>query len=181
MGRTGSQLITNNLGKHFRRPVFHTHNPLVEIQKDQLTVISKRKKDFDIVISIIVGRRTGEFVNYTSKDIEPFSVSHFEFAETFWHVQCHTHTIESRFPTAIIVEFESLITDSKYLFSFFGIDKHTDYKSSSKSPYNNKTLIENYDECKVWYDQLAGQTPTRPQLDMFVQTMRKNWVEPLPH
>lgn len=158
--RTGSMLVWHNLNWHvkFKLPIVHTHNALVDVADDQMVVISRRQNNFDTIVSILVGQRTKEFVKYTGKNISSFFVSKDEFEKTFWFVECHQQLTQTRFTEAVIVEFEPLINDSLYLFGLFGIAKETDYRFLQKSPYRACDLIENYVECKSWFNQLKEET-----------------------
>lgn len=171
-GRTGSQLIKHNLQRYYKCAVEHTHNPLVEPRTNQLVIISKRLNDFNSIVSTIIGRRTNEFVTYTSKEIEPFAVSKEEFESTFWFVLCHQTVTHQRFPSAIVVHFEPLIANHQYLFSLFGVDSHTNFDVPKKSPYSAQHLIRNYEECKLWFDQLSQQSVDQTLLDTFIQTIK---------
>ena len=178
VSRTGSVLITQNLAKHFDCAILHTHNPLIRVNQNQLVILSLRKKTLDTIVSMILASRTKETIEYSNQAIEPFYVGYDEFETKFWHVQCFQQTVKNRFPEALIVEYEPLMADSKYLFSFFGIDKETSYNLTNRSPYSNKALIENYSECETWFDQLQSQTITQLMLDDFAESMKINWVDP---
>lgn len=169
-GRTGSQLVKCNLQGHFECLTIQTHNPLIQSNTDQLVVISKRFDDFNTIASTIIGRRTNEFVSYTLKHIEPFFVTKDEFESTFWFVRCHQAVSQKRFPSAAVVYYEPLISDSKYLFSLFGLDKSTDL-NFPKSPYSAQQLISNYEELKSWFAQLCTQSVTETLLDSFIQSI----------
>lgn len=170
-GRTGSQLILKNLSSYFGIPSIHSHNPLIEVPQQSLVIASLRRNDFDTIVSIILGRRTNEFVLYTNKQIREFEVPKEEFESCFWFVKCNQWAINHSFPSAVIVVFENLVNDSKYLFGLFGINKHTDYSVIPKSPYVASKLIKNYGQCQQWFDFLLSQTLTEDLKQSFVASM----------
>lgn len=172
VGRTGSMLVKGNLQRYFKCAVDHTHNPLVEPSTNQLVIVSKRLNDFDSIVSTIIGRRTNEFITYSSKKIEPFAVSKKELESTFWYVLCHQTVTHQRFPSAIVVHYEPLIANPKYLFSLFGVDSQTSFNWPKKSPYSAQHLILNYEECKLWFDQLRLQSVDQTLLDNFIQSVQ---------
>lgn len=171
--RTGSQLVAYNLRRHFKLPVIHTHNALIDVAADQMVVISRRQNNFDTVVSNLVGQRTKEFVKYTGKNIGSFFVSKDEFTQTFWYVVCHQHMTQTRFTEAVTVDFEPLINDSHYFFGLFGIVKETDYRFPKKSPYRACDLIENYVECKSWFNQLKEETLSQTMMDSFISVHKQ--------
>ena len=165
-------LIKGNLASHFECPVDHSHDPLVEANTDQLVVISKRFNDFNTIVSTIIGYRSNEFVTYTMKEIKPFVVSKKELESTFWYVRCHQAVTQKRFPSSVIVYFEPLIDNPKYLFSLFGVDTQTSFSFPKKSPYSAQQLIINYEELKPWFDQLCTQSVTETLLTNFIQSIQ---------
>jgi len=172
VSRTGSQLIHHNLAQHFRRPVTSTHDALTEAQDNQLIVLSRRQNTFGTIKSLLVNRRTNEYVNYTNKEHETFDVSQNEFNETYWHVKCHEQITQKRFPSAVVVDFEYLIADDRYLFSLFGVDKQTNYALAKKSPYAAEKLINNYSQLSSWFETVSTQPLTQVALDNFVEMAR---------
>ncbi len=165
-------LIKGNLASHFKCSVDHSHDPLVEATTDQLVVISKRFNDFDTIASTIIGYRSNEFVTYTMKEIEPFVVSKKELESTFWYVRCHQAVTQKRFDSAVIVYFEPMVDNPKYLFSLFGVDTKTSFGFPRKSPYSAQQLIINYEELKLWFDQLCTQSVTETLLTSFIQSIK---------
>jgi hypothetical protein len=145
---------------------------MIESTTDQLVVISKRFDDFNTIASTIIGRRTNEFVSYTLKHVKPFFVTKDEFESTFWYVRCHQAISQKRFPSAAVAYYEPLIADSTYLFSLFGLDKSTDFDFSKKSPYSAHQLISNYEDLKLWFDQLCTQSVTDTLLTNFIQSIQ---------
>ena len=142
-GRTGSKLIERNLIDHFSSlhrswqnkklfdsGIVHCHNPLyVPPNKNFICIISTRRNEFDAILSMITTKQTKEFATYTNKTIEPFEVSETEFKSMFYYYTCFYEIINrSFFDSVVEMEYESLISNPKYLFSKLGIDHVTNYK-----------------------------------------------------
>lgn len=171
-GRTGSQLIVNNIRNHFNIPVIHTHNPLLEIvEGDAIAFVSYRHNVFESIASILLGKRTNEYTSYTTKSVEKFTVSRAEFEDCFWFYKCFYQSInQDKFEKVIDVWFEDLINDPKYLFNLLGIDHATDY-NFPKSPRNYYELISNIDQCLTWYNELKDLTVSNTMLELFKKTI----------
>jgi len=152
-GRTGSCLIVENLRRHFK-DVHHTHDPLyIPADDDSICVISKRKNDFLAMISAQVGVKTNEYLTYTNKDVEPFNIDVKDFTNFYLHYNAIYTQIKTEYYKKIIeIYYEDLLDDPRHLFSLFGIDALTDYKLTSKCPYNYEKLVLNFKELKDLYN-----------------------------
>lgn len=177
-GRTGSQLIFRNLVSRFKTVgrddfnndfnygVVSTHNPLyLPPTDDFICIISKRKNLFNEIISSLTAKRTNEFVQYSNKEINLFSISDIEFKNTFLFHKAYYEIINKNyFKKVLEINYEDLINDPKYLFSLFGLPYLTEY--DLKSPYDYYKLVENMNELKNIYD-LLEQTPiTQREIDV---------------
>jgi hypothetical protein len=179
-GRTGSKLIERNLIDHFSSlhrswqnkklfdsGIVHCHNPLyVPPNKNFICIISTRRNEFDAILSMITTKQTKEFATYTNKTIEPFEVSETEFKSMFYYYTCFYEIINrSFFDSVVEMEYESLISNPKYLFSKLGIDQVTNYKKIKKSPYDYHSLITNVNELKKLYLEMKSTPLTQEDIN----------------
>jgi hypothetical protein len=171
-GRTGSQLIVNNIQTCFNISVTHTHNPLLEVvNNDTIAFVSRRRNVFESVASTLLGKRSNEYTSYTTKSVEKFIVGRTEFEDCFWFHKCFYQLINrSKFEKVVDVWFEDLINDPKYLFNLLDMDRLTDY-NFPKSPRNYYELISNIDQCQMWYDDLKDLTASDTLLELFRKTI----------
>jgi hypothetical protein len=176
-GRTGSKLIVKNLVKHFNSSelsdksvtvesngIVHTHNPLFVPPGDNwIAIMSRRENLFEVVLSTLIGKRTNEFVTYTNKHIEPFSVDSVEFEQTYMYMKPFYELIDtSKFVRVVDIYYEPLVSDSRYFFAQFDIDADTEYPLI-KSPYNYYNLIVNVGELEQQFQELES-VPIAPDL-----------------
>lgn len=123
-GRTGSSIIRDAL------PVIGTgnatHNPVYipDDPENTIAIVSRRRDEFALAMSKIISDVTCEFTAYTKKEIAPFTVSddlfvsHWRFNRLFY-----LGLDLSKFEQTLEIYLEDMLTDPKYLFSLFGIDK----------------------------------------------------------
>jgi hypothetical protein len=189
-GRSGSHLITKNLSSYFKSPlrmhndadytygIVHSHNPLYKPPTDDFVcIINKRKNEFDAIVSMILTKRTGEFIYYTNKDIDKFSVSATEFQETYTYYKSFYHAInQSYFKQIIEIYYEDLINDKKYLFSTLGINCDTEYMIQ-KSPYDYYKLVENISELRDLYNQLELTPITLEEIETFKNNIESDLID----
>lgn len=180
-GRTGSQLILHNLIRYFKCAgrnswetnvtngcVVHSHNPLYNPPSPEfICVVSKRNDMFASILSKQIGRKTDEFVYYSNKVIEPFTVALDQFTDNYYYSKCFYKSIDyTRFKSVVEIEYESLINDPTYLFSMFDVNVKTEY-TLPKSPYKYQDLILNIEELKELYLKLEATDITTELLENF--------------
>jgi hypothetical protein len=171
-------LICRNLSEYFDKEltlenrsnpgnIVHCHNPLwMPPNKDFVCVLSKRKDLFSLIMSILIGRRSDEFSDYSNKDIQPFEISEIEFTGCFWFVKCFYHAIDiGQFKKVIEIYYEDLITEPEHLFSKFNIVGSTDYDLSKKTPYQYHDLVLNLAELAAMFQRLDQQPVTNELVD----------------
>lgn len=177
-GRTGSQLISKNLLKHFEKDsnIIHSHNPLIK-SKDAKTwaFISHRRDIFSSMISTVVGRRTNEFTQYQGKYNKRFTVDQIEFTGTYKHHKIFYDVIDkNNFAQCVDIYYEDLISDPYYLFSKLSIKKPIDLNLQVQSPYKNKELIINIDQCYTWFEQLNSQEIPQVEIDLYRNSIQQD-------
>ena len=69
---------------------------------------------------------------------------------------------------------EDLISDPYHLFAIWNIEKSTNFGLQVKSPYNNKELINNIDQCHEWFEQLSSQSIPPAQIDLYRTSIRQD-------
>jgi hypothetical protein len=157
VGRTGSQIIHNNLKRYFNNiRLNHTHNPVFvpENLNGSIAILSQRHNILETILSFFIANKTNDWWSYKNLSINPISISKQDFENRFWFTRCFYHAIDlSVYHESITVWYEDLIQDPKYFFSLFGIDAITDY-STPRSVYDYYQLVGNIDQCKNWYDEL---------------------------
>lgn len=163
VARNGQWIINSNL-KHFNLPITMTQDALIETKDNQLVVIAKSSDTFDIIIDLICSKHI--------EKVGTFSVSQDEFNEHYWHVKCHQHISQNRFPSAVVVDLHLLMTDNKYLFQLFDVDKQTNYTQVPKFTNDAETRISNYSQLSSWYNDVSSQPLTQADLDSFVEMAR---------
>jgi hypothetical protein len=165
-GRTGSTLIVKNLEKYLSKyetphlpfDVIHTHDPkFVPPTDDYVCIVSYRESSLDVSCSLYVSDKTGELIQYSGQEIEPFAVDKDEFRKTYFSIKAFYKTIDlSKFNKVIRLWYTPLMTDRTYLFKRLGISVplSTDYGRSNKSPYDYTHLITNYSELQEYEIEL---------------------------
>ena len=185
-GRTGSQLICQNLLRYFNAPlhndfddnfisgVVHTHNPMyMPPTNDFYCIISRRRNKFNAILSMLIAEKTGEYSEYSNKKINPMSIDTQKFKELWVHYTIIYKIIDDRiyrhynlifrvvdhsvFKEPIEIYYEDLIEDPTHLFSLFNVN-HKIELLTPKSPGDYYNLIDNIDELENLYHQLE-QTP----------------------
>jgi hypothetical protein len=177
-GRTGSQLIYKNLSQHYEKSasIIHSHDPLI-IPKDTKTwaFISHRRDIFSSMTSTLVGKRTNEFTQYQGKYNKRFTVDQIEFTDTYQHHKIFYEVIDkNNFSQCVDVYYEELISDPYYLFSKLDIKKPIDLALQDKSPYNNRELIINIDQCYDWFKQLSSQEITQSEIESYQNSIQQD-------
>ena len=177
-GRTGSQLIFKNLLQHFKIDgnIIHSHNPLIIPEgADSWAFISHRRDIFSSIISTLIGKRTTEYVEYHGNYNERFFVEEIEFTHAYQHHKIFYEVIEkNNFAQCIDVYYEDLILDLYYLFSKLNIKKPIDLDLQVKSPYNNKELIININQCYDWFERLNSQEITQAEIDLYRNSIQQD-------
>jgi len=177
-GRTGSQLIAKNLSHHFGKSasIIHCHDPLIMPENAETRVfVSHRRDMFSSVISTLVGKRTNEHTEYHGRYNERFTVEQLEFTHAYQHHKIFYQVIEkNNFAQCVDVYYEELISDPYYLFSKLDIKKPIDLALQAKSPYDNKQLIINIDQCHAWFEHLDSQEITQLEIDWYRNSIRQD-------
>jgi len=169
-GRTGSSLIFKNLLKHFGKNIgVHSHSPLISSTTENTwAIVSHRRDLFSAIISTLVGKRTEEYIQYQGVYNTRFSVDQVEFEATYQHYKLFYRAINRcNFNKVIDIYYEDLISDPKLLFASLGIEKTINLTLQEKSPYKNKELLINLDQCQQWFDYLESQSIPDSQLDLY--------------
>jgi len=189
-GRTGSQIICANLAQYhacarydakqqdISAGVVHSHYALWDPPDLQwIGVLSRRKNDFEAMCSYYIGDKTKEFVTYTNKSVQPFAVDYQDFERYFHHRQLFYCAVDhSKFAKTITVWYEELVSDPSHLFGQLSISKTTNLEVLSKSPYDYKKIIQNWEQMQQWYDTLARHTDyTQQDVNVWKDAARKNW------
>lgn len=164
-GRTGSHLICDNLANYFQVPVLdwldepidgsvvHCHNPcFIPKYENTIGIISKRRDLLSTLISLGIAKKTKEYTEYTNQVLEPFELNEHDFQKSYtWHKNWY-HLIDKKTYSKVIeIYYEDLINDEYHLFSKFEIIQRTTYYDT-KSPYDHKKSILNYDKIKEKFD-----------------------------
>jgi hypothetical protein len=177
-GRTGSQLILKNLSHHFKKNarIIHSHDPLIiPVTAESWVFVSHRRDIFSSIISTLVGTRTNEFTQYQGKYNKRFTVEQIEFTNAYQHHQIFYKVInKNNFAQCIDVYYEELIADPYYLFSKLDIKKPINLTLQDKSPYNNKELIINIDQCYNWFEQLNSQEITQSEIEFYQNSIQQH-------
>jgi hypothetical protein len=176
-GRTGSQIILKNLQQYFgKNNVIHTHDPLVGLTTPaKLAVISHRRDIFSAIVSTLVGKRTNEFTHYQGKYNKKFTVNQTEFESAYQHHKIFYEVIDKQnFVQCVDMYHEDVIADPDYLFSKLNIERTTNLNLQAKSPYNNRELISNIDQCCEWFDHLTAQVIPLSQIDLYRASIRRD-------
>jgi len=176
-GRTGSQIIYKNLQQHFGRDnIIHSHDPLIgPTAPARWAVISRRRDLFSAITSTLVGKRTNEFRQYTGTYNKKFSVDQLEFKNTYQHHKIFYEVIDKgNFDQCVDIYHEDLISDPYHLFAIWNVKKTTNFDLQIKSPYNNKELINNIDQCCEWFEQLSSQDIPLAQIDLYRTSIRQD-------
>ena len=174
-GRTGSHLIETNLSSYFKSPmrnwwkceyehgIVHAHNPFyIPPNNTFICIISKRKNEFSAILSLILTRTTAEFIEYTSKHIDSINISEDEFTNTYRYYKAYYQLVDTAKYDTMVLYYEDIIDDPKYLFSKFGVDKVM-VPIHQKSPYDYYKLIENVNALKILYDEYE-KTPLSSEI-----------------
>lgn len=172
-GRTGSQLIANNLTRVFNIPrcysiadgpflrgVYHTHNPTFDpINTECIAIVSRRYDRFAEIVSSLITIRTNQVADYTKKVIEPFIASEEEFKNAYvYHTAYYEIINKDYFKKTVDIYYEDFIQDNTYLFNQLGLAGELTEYNLTKSPYAYSELIINWKDLKSLYDNLV-QTP----------------------
>ena len=176
-GRTGSQLIAQNL-RMGGWQVHHTHNPLyVPVDPETIGLFSKRHDEFGAIMSALVAERTKEYVSYTNKPIVPFAISFEEFENYYTYQKLFFQVVnKSKYKNIIEIYYEDIISDDLYLFRQFGIDRKMLFLVD-KSPYQYAELVTNIKELKIFLDELNSK-PIHPSvLPEFIKTIEFDLTE----
>jgi CTP:phosphocholine cytidylyltransferase-like protein len=178
-GRTGSQLIVNNICQHygvkswsyrdteFTHGVVHSHSPVYVPPSDNfIAILSKRRNLFNSILSTIIAKHTNEFTIYTNKEIISFTVDINEFKNCYFFQKAFYHAVDlSKFNKVVEVYYEDLISDSDCLLTDFSIK--LDNSLSSKSPYNYYDIVTNIDELKDVFDLLEKTPLSDSEIDQY--------------
>ena len=168
-GRTGSHLIETNLSSYFKSPmrnwwkcdyehgIVHAHNPFyIPPNNTFICIISKRKNEFSAILSLILTRTTAEFIEYTSKHIDSINISEDEFTNTYRYYKAYYQLVDTAKYDTMVLYYEDMIDDPKYLFDQLGIDKEI-ISLSPKSPYDY-SYITNIGQLRILYDEYEKNT-----------------------
>jgi hypothetical protein len=190
-GRTGSQLVCKNLAIYNRcknyhatqkriisSGVVHSHYALWEPPDSEwICILSKRKNDFEAMCSNYIGIQTKEYRDYTNLSVVPFDIEYENFVSYFEHRRLFYQAVDqTKFSKTITVWYEELVSDPGYLFSQLDVDQKTDFTVLSKSPYDYKKIIKNWEQALEWYNKLIHTRQfTQQELDIWKETARKHF------
>ena len=162
-GRTGSHIIMENLCMHFNvlrrysdsasvNGIMHSHNPFIQpFNEDCVCIISNRQNTLNSMLSAMIVNKTSEIREYTNKCIEPFTVLKDDLWNSYiYHKVFYLLIDKTKFKRVVEIDYEDMLSDPKYLFSKFDIDKDIKFYGK-KSPYDYYQIIKNIDEVKGWY------------------------------
>ena len=140
--------------------IIHSHCPdLNLINKSEWTaLISRRRNDFNCVISNIIGHHSKEYGPVYSGSMRPIYVNKHRFYTECNRVLKFYNDIDTAgFAKVIEAWTEDVLQYPKYLYNLFGIDKAMDYSITNKSPYNETSII-NINELKILWQQIDSST-----------------------
>lgn len=190
-GRTGSQIIARNLSDYYNCEqyipehdkvslgVLHSHYALWEPpDPGWVCILSMRKNDFEAMCSNYIAKKTQEFIEYSDILVEPFDVSYADFEMYFGYRKMFYQAVDtSKFSKTITVWYEDLITDHSHLFGQLELDLKTDLSVLSKSPYNYRKIIKNWEQALGWYNHLhANWHPTPDEIESWKLSTRKYFL-----
>ena len=162
-GRTGSQLIANNIRHHYKCAVVHTHNPMYNPLCQSVAIISKRRNMFNALMSAFVSQISGEFFSYTANTIYKVTIPNDAFRNRYIFYKVFYEIVNlNYFDRVIDIFYEDMVNDATYLFSHFGVDKDISMQLSPKSPYDY-SYITNIDQLRILYDEYE-KTPLSSEI-----------------
>ena len=139
--------------------IIHSHYPNLEIidKSNWIALISRRREDFNCVISNIIAAHSREYYTY-SNNLIPFHVSRERFISEYRRILHFYNDIDTTgFAKVIDVWSEDMLQYPKYLYNLFDIDNSIDYNITNKSPYNETSII-NINELKLIWQQIGSPT-----------------------
>lgn len=185
-GRTGSHIIMENLCVHFKIPrlydtsdsefgIMHSHNPDHNpLGEDCMAIVSTRKNKLESLLSSMIVAKTSESRSYTNRPIDKFKVSRGELWNYYLFHTVFYHLIDkTKFKTVVEIEYESMLSDPKYLFSKFGVDKDIKFYGK-KSPYNYYQIIDNVDDVKDWFAEFENVSITNEMIESVKNTIHED-------
>ena len=189
-GRTGSQIVSRNLTDYHNceqyiprhhnivSGVVHSHYSLWEPPDSEwICILSKRRNDFEAMCSNYIAKQTQEFIEYTDLAVPLFDLDYEDFVTYFKYRRLFYQTVDqTKFSKTITVWYEDLVTDPNHLFDQLGMTLKTDLTVLTKSPYDYKKIIKNWQQALGWYTELLGNLQfTQDDLDLWANITRKNF------
>ena len=161
VGRTGSvrlvKMITESNHQHFgtikiqmtnkqdEHYVYHVHDPALEPPEDTVKILSTRKSIKDIVLSHLIGHKTGAWQPITQKGVKlsPFHVSEKEYLKLYMdYLRIEQNYVDKYNP--IVVYLEDSVEDIERKLQIELQYKKNDTAYISKFP--PREYITNYSE-----------------------------------
>ena len=167
-GRSGCHLVAS-LIRSCSKKSLHTHDPF--FVPDQLgdpegkksaIVLLERKDLFSAVMSMLVGKRTGQWGSYPNREIERFKVNcqgpESEFVHQYnWHKNyIKSCTTVTDFAEVNHLIFEDIVADYNYVFTKLKITPVVELWLPEKAPYSYHDIVINVEECKQVFDYLES-------------------------
>ena len=134
--------------------IIHSHYPNLNLinKSEWVALISRRRNDFNCVISNIIANHTTEYYTY-SNNLLPFHVPCANFINEYRRILQFYNDIDTTgFAKVFEVWSEDMLQYPKYLYNLFDINKSIDYNITNKSPYNETSII-NINELKILWQQ----------------------------
>ena len=174
-GRTGSQLITNELANFFTseytvyydvlpdinpKAIIHTHNPNSKIlnKEDFVCILSRRRDELAGILSEHIAMHTGEYGIYYKFDrgekIDPFILAKEKIlggvhARRDFYSQIDT----LGYAKVVDIYLEDMLQYPYYLFESLGIPNVNIEYHCTKCPYGTELII-NIDEIREYYQEI---------------------------
>ena len=149
--------------------VIHTHEQnlatTLEIDPRAISlVISRRRNTYAMILSHFVAGHTGEYGEYTGKEIEPVAMDLTRFKRAYKYRDSWYEKVNLTLPYANIstVYYEDIVSavsrSQRILKPLLGnVIDSGDWQPIGKSPYNFRDVISNWEEVYTWYrSQLPG-------------------------
>lgn len=157
-GRTGSHYLLSFFYA-CALPVLKTHDPLYVTDYTNTTLCIMNRRDvFASLMSKEIWLRTNEYLIYTNKKIEPFSIDLKKLERDFInHIRYdQQHDFTRPYANVVRFEFEDLMQDHNLFFDTLKLEPCGPIKLPQKSPYDYRVLVTNLQECEAKYKTLCS-------------------------
>lgn len=134
----------------------HVHDLRLTDFKKTLKIFTYRQDVFKQLTSLYLAIELNQFLykDYIVHD-KPLKINidYFnELANNLYHHKISVKKIKSK-ENIMIISYEEIIKNVNILKNFFEINYSQDYWIQKKNPNQSKKLIQNLDQCKVYFDQ----------------------------